>query len=123
MKTSAVVFIEKFMPACLSLNVGELLSLTLQDAQHLSWKTFKKLEAFGKTPATKYYSEPKLRETAAEITELEQSGLNDSENKKLLSRKLSELLFACFVVAERSGISLEDAFLANVDELILGFVS
>ncbi len=40
-----------------------------------------------------------------------------------LQKQLSELLFVTFVLAEKHGISLEEAFLQNIDEFILGSIS
>lgn len=102
-----------------------MLSLTLRDAQHLSWKTFKKFETVDKKRSASLGSAgdlvKKANEISVKIDSLEKSG---SEGKKEeIAQLLSELLFIMFVVAERQGFSLEDSFLQSVDDLILGFVS
>jgi hypothetical protein len=102
-----------------------LLSLTLRDAQHLSWKTFKKFEMIDEKRSAGLGSAvdlvKKASEIAVKIDELEKSGAGGK--KEEIGKLLSELLFIMFVVAERQGLSLEDSFLQSVDELILGFVS
>ncbi len=112
--------IEKLMPASLSVLLVDLLSLTLRDAQHLSYKTLKKLENFNKANSAKYGSLHSLTEKTAI---LEQLNNNDPEKKNQLANLLSEVLFICFVQAEQHDISLEDSFLQSVDDLILGFVN
>jgi hypothetical protein len=100
------------------------LSLTLRDAQHLSWKTFKKFEKVDEKRSTSLGSAVELVKKANEIA----AKIDELKNSKALGEKeetaklLSELLFIMFVVAERHSISLEDSFLQSVDELILGFV-
>ena len=102
-----------------------MLSLTLRDAQHLSWKTFKKFESVNEKRSASLGSAEdfvkKASEIAQKIKALENPGSPTS--KEDYAKLLSELLFAMFVLAERYGISLEDSFLQPVDELILGFIS
>ncbi len=101
------------------------MSLTLRDAQHLSWKTFKKFEAFNQKRSGSLGSAADFVKKATEVAErigtLENSGL--SAEKEEFAKLLSELLFVMLILAERYGVSLEDSFLQAVDELILGFVS
>jgi hypothetical protein len=98
------------------------LSLTLRDAQHLSFKTFKKFEALDEKRSATIGTSADLIKKADEIAQKttlpENSGSKDETGKLL-----SELLFSALVFAQRNGISLEDAFLQTVDEIILGFVS
>ncbi len=94
------------------------MSITLRDAQHLSWKTIKKFEAFNqKQAATIGTSQDLTQKVTALLATASDSGKTEA------GKRLSELLFSVFVAAERSGVSLEDSFLETVDELILGFVS
>ena len=101
------------------------MSLTLRDAQHLSWKTFRKFEAVDEKRSASFGSGSDLVKKASEIAQkiktLENAGT--PEGKEELGKLLSELLFAMFVLAERYGVSLEESFMQAVDELILGFVS
>ncbi len=100
------------------------MSLTLRDAQHLSWKTFKKLEAIAAIKAENFGSGAELvrraEEIAVKLKMLRSSSA--SQGKGELDVLLSQLIFSVFIVAERSGISLEESFLQTVDEMILSFV-
>jgi hypothetical protein len=100
------------------------MSLTLRDAQHLSWKTFKKFESMNKMRSSGFDSAPEFVRKADEIVgkiKLLQNGGSSGQGE--LAKLFSELLFSLFVLSERYGVSLEDSFLQSVDELILGFVS
>ncbi|MCW4010431.1 MAG: hypothetical protein NWF05_07400 [Candidatus Bathyarchaeota archaeon] len=101
------------------------MSLTLRDAQHLAWKTLKKLEKIDETRMRKFCSATELAIGAGEVEKktetLEKS--SSPESKEELARLLSNLLFSLFVLSELNGISLEDSFLQSVDDLILEFVS
>ena len=98
------------------------LSLTLRDAQHLSFKTFKKFEALNEKRSAIIGTSADLTKKAAEIAQ--KIVTPETQGSKVDTGKLlSELLFSAFVFAERNGISLEDAFLQTVDEIILEFVS
>ena len=100
------------------------MSVTLRDAQHLCWKTFKKLEQLDHTNSATFekakYLQNKADELAQKIGELTSS---DGQTKDVLSKLISELLFATFVTAEMQGIDLEESFLQTVNEIILGFVA
>jgi NTP pyrophosphatase (non-canonical NTP hydrolase) len=102
------------------------MSLTLRDAQHLSWKTLKKLEIVDEKRAALVSTSDALVKKAVEIAQ-KMKKLEDSEagkeGKIEVGTLLSQLLFTAFVLAEHSGIELEDSFMQNVDEIILGFVS
>ncbi len=96
------------------------MSLTLRDAQYLSWKTFKKLQS-GQN-AVISGSAAGLLQKAEEIVKRIQNTENP-EDKVGLGRLFSELLFVVFVLAEQHGVALEDSFLATVDEVILNSIS
>ncbi len=100
------------------------MSLTLRDAQHLSWKTFKKFESLNSERSAEFDSEGELVTKATEIAKKTKS-LQTAQppEREELGRLFSELLFSLFVLSERNGISLEDSFLQAVDKIILGFVS
>ncbi len=100
------------------------LSLTLRDAQHLSWKTFKKLESLNEKRSANLESGADLIKKSSAIAEkIKASEKTGTDSKDEVGKLLSELLFNAFVVAEHSKISLEETFLQNMDEVILGFVS
>ena len=100
------------------------LSLTLRDAQFLSWKTFKKIEAKrGKESDISAMSD-EMAKKASEIAERIKSGSSrNAQIKDELSKLLPELLYLAFVLAENHGVNLEELFMQTVDEYILGFVS
>jgi len=93
------------------------MSLTLRDAQHLCWKTFKKLERINES-TTPSKTEKNLAQKADEIAEKTQ-GMDKDTAAKLLS----ELLYFTFILAEQQGVELEESFLQNIDELILGSIT
>jgi NTP pyrophosphatase (non-canonical NTP hydrolase) len=97
-------------------------SLTLRDAQHLSWKTLKKLENLDRTQAQTLANGTDLTKRAQEISQ-KLAQPQTAEQKEQLGKLLAEVLFECFVTAEQSGVSLEESFLQSMDELILKFVS
>jgi hypothetical protein len=100
------------------------LSLTLRDAQHLSWKTFKKFELMNEKLSARFSSENAFTKKAEEIAlKMKTLPKESLQSKDELSKLFSELLFSLFVLSERNGVSLEDAFLQNVDDLILSFMS
>ena len=98
-----------------------LLSLTLRDAQYLSWKTFKKLGKAEKDVAGSV-SVGDLKKKVEEVAKKVQNpdGAVDKEGLGLL---FSELLIVAFVLAEQRGVNLEESFLQTIDEIIIGAVS
>ena len=100
------------------------MSLTLRDAQHLSWKTFKKFEKIDQEKSKLYETGEKIMQKSVEIEQkiqtLQVSGASETEG---LSKLLSELLFGAFILAEQKGVNLEESFLQTIDEMILSFVS
>jgi hypothetical protein len=100
------------------------MSLTLRDAQHLSWKTFRKFENQDKSRSASFDSATELLKKAGEIADKIKILQNsDSLERGELAKMFSELLFSLFVLSERYDVNLEDSFLQAVDELIMGFVS
>lgn len=100
------------------------MSLTLRDAQFLSWKTFKKIEAkSGKEPNISAVSD-EMAKKASEIAEkIETRSSSNTPLKDELSKLLPELLYLALVLAENHGVNLEELFMQTVDEYILGLVS
>jgi NTP pyrophosphatase (non-canonical NTP hydrolase) len=101
------------------------LSLTLRDAQYLSWKTFKKLGATGEKRSTTSKTPEdlikKACETAGKMRTLKEFSSCPAD-KETLEKLLSELLFETFILAEQNGVDLEKSFMQTMDEYILGFV-
>ena len=101
------------------------LSLTLRDAQHLCWKTFKKFEMVNQKGSAAFESADYLKAKVEEISKKlnPETGLHISSRRELSAKLLSELIFSVFVIAEKEGVSLEESFLQTVDEMILSLVS
>jgi hypothetical protein len=100
------------------------LSLTLRDAQYLSWKTFKKIEIKNQTISDTAEKISELTEKAVELVKnMEKSGGSISvAAKEELGNLFSRIIFFVFVLGEREGISLEDSFLQAMDNYILDLV-
>jgi NTP pyrophosphatase (non-canonical NTP hydrolase) len=108
------------------------MSVTLRDAQHLCWKTFRRINdkldperGKGWTPfvmVTDLLEES--GEAAAAIKGLE--GFKPAEKpktKEMLATELSDMLYMIFVLAQHYGIELEDTFLETVNNYALRFIS
>ena len=104
------------------------MSLTLQDAQHVTWKIFKKIKAMSKS-GTEKIPDPfalvtdllqETGEVAAAVKGLESSTpVEKQKNKSLLAKELDEMLYCVFVLAEHYGLSLEESFLEHVNDNLL----
>ena len=101
------------------------MALTLRDAQHLCWKTFKKFEKIDQKNMIETTNGEKLIKNSEEIAQKIQKLQNsDLQSKKQeFSKLLSELIFSAFVLAEQQGVDLEESFLQEIDEMILGFIT
>jgi len=110
------------MPPCLKVTI---LSVTLRDAQHLSWKTYKKFESLNVKLAKDFGSEIDLIKKTEEIAKKlkEKQEPSSFQSREELASMFSKLLFSIFVLSERHGVNLEDSFLRAVDELIMELVS
>jgi NTP pyrophosphatase (non-canonical NTP hydrolase) len=98
------------------------LSLTLRDAQYLSWKTFRKIEIKNQTVSDTAEKISELTEKAVELVKnMEKSG-GSIADKEELGNLFSRIIFFVFVLGEREGISLEDSFLQAMDNYILDLV-
>lgn len=108
------------------------LSYTLRDAQHLCWKTFRKINdqvdpARGKG-WTPFVMVTDLLEEAGEVagTIKGLEGFKPPEKpktKEMLATELSDLLYMIFVLAEHYSINLEETFLETVNSYILRFIT
>ncbi len=103
------------------------MSLTLRDAQHLSWKTFKKFEAVDQKNAANIGTVEALATKVADLAQMTKadvaSEIGNPKGNEAARKVFSEIVFNVLVLAERSGVELEDSFLQTIDEIILGFVS
>ena len=107
------------------------LSYTLRDAQHLCWKTFRKindqLDSERGKSWTPFVMVTDLLEEAGEVASVVK-GLegfkppDKPKTKEMLATELSDMLYMVFVLAEHYGINLEESFLETVNNYILRFV-
>ncbi len=95
------------------------MSLTLRDAQHLCWKTYRKFQP----------KESKESNISSVTTDLEAKAhalackvCAEPADKEELAGLLSQVLFDAFVAAEHSGLDLEESFLQSLDSYILNSV-
>ncbi len=107
------------------------MSLTLQDAQHVSWKIFKKinakLDAERGRPWDPFVIVTDLLEEAGEVAAVVKGleGFKPPEKpktKEMLVKELSDLLYSIFVLAEHYGVNLEETFLEHVNDYLLRFL-
>src|SRR3972149_1681569 len=107
------------------------MSLTLQDAQHVSWKIFKKinakLDAERGRPWDPFVIVTDLLEEAGEVAAVVKGleGFKPPEKpktKEMLATELSDLLYIIFVLAEHYGIELEETYLEHVNNYLFRFL-
>lgn len=108
------------------------MTLTLQDAQHVSWKIFLKInnrvgaERGESQNASAVVSDllKEAGEAAAVVKCLE--GFKPSEentSSRMLAEKLNNLLYCVFVVAEGYRLDLEESFLEQVNDKLLSLLT
>ena len=107
------------------------MSLTLRDAQHLCWKTFRKINAKldpvrGKS-WTPFVMVTDLLEEAGEAAAVVKGleGFKPPEKpktKEMLATELSDMLYIIFVLAAHYGINLEEPFQQTVNDYMLRFI-
>ena len=104
------------------------MSLSLQDAQHVSWKIFRKIDAKLDAEGAKRRKPPvivtdlleKVDKVSAAVKNLEESGSSDkSQPAEILAKELNKVLYSVFVLAEHYGLNLEETFLEHVNDLLL----
>jgi len=106
--------------------------LTLQEAQLVSWKIFRKINdkldisrGRGWDPfvvVTDILEE--TGEVASVVKGLEGFKPPDkTKTKEMLAKELSDLLYGIFVLAEHYGVNLEETFLEHVNEYLLRFLT
>ena len=108
------------------------MSLTLQDAQHVSWKIFTKinakLDAERGKPWDPFVIVTDLLEEAGEVAAVVKGleGFKPPEKpktKEMLAKELTDLLYGVFVLAEHYGVNLEETFLEHVNDYLLRFLT
>lgn len=104
------------------------MSLSLQDAQHVSWKIFRKIDAKLDAEGAKRKNPPiiatHLLEEAGKVCiavkSLEESRSSEkSQPTEKLTKELNNVLYSVFVLAEHYGLNLEETFLEHVNNLLL----
>jgi len=108
------------------------MSVTLRDAQHLSWKNFKKINEKldperGKA-WTPFVMVTDLLEVAGEVAAAVKGleGFKPPEKpktKEMLATELSDVLYIIFVLAEHYRIELEESFLQTMNDYIMRFIT
>jgi NTP pyrophosphatase (non-canonical NTP hydrolase) len=103
----------------------------LQDAQHVCWKNFRKINERldpnrGKS-WTPFVMVTDLLEEAGEVASAIKGleGFKPPEKpktKEMLATELSDLLYMIFVLAEHYGINLEEAFMQTVNDYLMRFI-
>jgi len=108
------------------------MSLTLQDAQHVCWKIFRKINA--KLDAERgrawdsFVIVTDILEEAGEVASTVKGleGFKPPEKvktKEMLAGELVDLLYGVFVLAEHYGVNLEETFLEHVNDYLLRFLT
>jgi len=108
------------------------MTMTMQDAQHVSWKIFNKISSRLEAERGKAWDlfvivADLLEESgrvAAVVKDLE--GVKPAEkpeSKETLAKELNNLLYSVFVLAERYGINLEETYLEQVNDHLLKFLT
>lgn len=96
------------------------MSLTIRDAQHLCWKTFRKLnKSNSDSENSKQIQELilKIQEISKKIKVKENSVSEDN-----FARLFSELIYYIFILSEYYNVNLEESFMQTIDEIILASV-
>jgi NTP pyrophosphatase (non-canonical NTP hydrolase) len=106
-------------------------SIALHDTQHLSWKTFRKLENMLGPERGKEWTPFKmvkaLLEEAGEVASAGRGleGFKAPEKvktKEMLATKLSDVLFIVFVLAEHYEIELEESFMQTTNDRFMSML-
>ncbi len=104
------------------------MSLSLQDAQHVSGKIFRKIEAKSDAEGAKHWNPlaivtsllKEAGEVSAVVKGLESSNSAEKpQTKEKLARELNDVLYSVFVLAEHYELNLEETFLEHVNDLLL----
>ncbi len=106
--------------------------LTLQEAQLVSWKVFRKindkLDVSRGRSWDPFVIVADILEEAGEVASVVK-GLegfkppDKPKTKEMLAKELSDMLYGIFVLAEHYGFNLEETFLEHVNEYLLRFLT
>lgn len=106
--------------------------LTLQEAQIVSWKIFRKINQKLDTTRGRNWDSfvvvADILEEAGEVAGVVKGleGFKPPEKpktKEMLAEELSDLLYGIFVLAEHYGINLEETYLEHVNNYMLRFLT
>lgn len=95
------------------------MSLSLQDAQHVSWKIFRKIDAKLDAEGAKRWNPlvimtdllEEVGEVSTVVKGLEGGGSSEkSQTKEMLAKELNDVLYSVFVLAEHYGSTLKRPF-------------
>lgn len=107
------------------------MSITLRDAQHISWKNFRKMNGtLGPETGNKWTPFTMVTdlleeagEVAAAIKGLEKfKAYEKPKTKEMLATELSDVLYIIFIVAEHYGIDLEEVFMQTLNDRIISML-
>lgn len=107
------------------------MSLTLRDAQHVSWKTFRlindKLDPEKGKMWTPLATLEDMRESVEDIlksvTHIEESEMQKDKTKTdKLATRLSDVLYAVFVLAEHYRINVEEVFMETMNDRMIAHI-
>jgi len=108
------------------------MTLTLQDAQLVSWKIFRKINDKLDPEKSKSWNpfvmvSDLLKEAGRVATAVKGlEGLESLENceaKEILTGGLNDLLYSVFILAEHYDVNLDETFLQQVNDHLLRFLT
>ena len=97
------------------------MSITLRDSQHLCWKTFKKLSKDSGDSQSSRPIEDLVMKTEQLVKKIKAT--DNLVTNEEFGRLFSELFYYIFILAEYHNVNLEESFMQNLDEIILGSIS
>lgn len=107
------------------------MSVTLRDAQHLCWKSFRKTSDLLNREQGQVWTPlvatrdllVKAGEIATVMKTMEASNPSEKiQRKGMLATRLSDLLYLIFVLGEHYGIELEESFMQTMNDYMMKFI-
>jgi len=108
------------------------MALTLQEAQLVSWKIFRKINVKLDVESGRGWDPfvivTDILEEAGEVASVVKGleGFKPPEKpktKEMLAKELSDMLYGIFVLAEHYGVNLDETFLEHVNDYLLRFLT
>jgi len=107
------------------------MSISLRDAQHVSWKTFRKINDALKPEKSNEWTPLTVvtdlaNETSNIVSTIKESEASksseESKAKDTLATELADALYMIFVLAEHYGIELEETFMQTVNDRMISML-